>query len=382
MNPSLVKTDFAPAERIEKELIYQQAVKFNQDPLLTQMINSISSAVLILNQYRQVVYANDTFLNMLGIKEMRDVQGSRPGELMGCIYADTMEAGCGTDEHCGQCGAIRAVLNSMRDGIQDTQECRIAVKHSTGALDLQVMATPIIVNGDRFTVACVTDIADNKRKEVLERMFLHDVKNTAGGLNGFSKLLKQASTEKFKTYGEIIEDLSAKLLDEIDSFSQLMKAERNELELSPVNFTSIDFLRSIQNLYSNHSVSEGKSVKLDEGIRDLNLFTDITVLGRVVGNITKNALEAIKPGETVTLGCKMVADDKVQFYVSNPGEIPRKIQMQIFQRSFSTKGGGRGLGTYSIKLLSEQYLQGEVGFESSQDRGTTFSGIYPINLNT
>ena len=48
------------------------------------------------------------------------------------------------------------------------------------------------------------------------------------------------------------------------------------------------------------------------------------------------------------------------------------VRHQIFQRSFSTKGPGRGLGTYSVKLFTEQYLKGKVGFESLEGKGTTF----------
>jgi sensor histidine kinase regulating citrate/malate metabolism len=36
--------------------------------------------------------------------------------------------------------------------------------------------------------------------------------------------------------------------------------------------------------------------------------------------------------------------------------IPKDVQLQLFQRSFSTKGMGRGWGTYSIRLLTERYL--------------------------
>jgi sensor histidine kinase regulating citrate/malate metabolism len=51
--------------------------------------------------------------------------------------------------------------------------------------------------------------------------------------------------------------------------------------------------------------------------------------------------------------------------------------MQLFQRSFSTKGNGRGIGTYSIKLLTENYLKGKVSFFSNEEEGTVFS----IELN-
>jgi len=49
----------------------------------------------------------------------------------------------------------------------------------------------------------------------------------------------------------------------------------------------------------------------------------------------------------------------------------------LFQRSFSTKGEGRGLGTYSIKLYTERYLKGTVSFSSAEGEGTVFRVRYP-----
>ena len=63
---------------------------------------------------------------------------------------------------------------------------------------------------------------------------------------------------------------------------------------------------------------------------------------------------------------------------SVPGVIPPDDQLQIFQRSFSTKGRGRGLGTYSIRLLGEAYLGGAVSFTSTQRTGTTFRIELPL----
>ncbi len=56
--------------------------------------------------------------------------------------------------------------------------------------------------------------------------------------------------------------------------------------------------------------------------------------------------------------------------------------MQMFHRSFSTKGTGRGLGTYSMKLLSERYLGGSVTFRSIPGEGTTFTARYPRLLTS
>jgi len=63
---------------------------------------------------------------------------------------------------------------------------------------------------------------------------------------------------------------------------------------------------------------------------------------------------------------------EVLFWVHNSTHMPEETQSQIFKRSFSTKGKSRGLGTYSIRLLSEEYLGGKVWFESTPEKGTTF----------
>jgi signal transduction histidine kinase len=66
--------------------------------------------------------------------------------------------------------------------------------------------------------------------------------------------------------------------------------------------------------------------------------------------------------------------------VHNPAYIPRNVQIQLFLRSFSTKGAGRGLGTYSLKLLGERYLGGHVSFVSDEQEGTVFTLTVPDTL--
>jgi signal transduction histidine kinase len=108
----------------------------------------------------------------------------------------------------------------------------------------------------------------------------------------------------------------------------------------------------------------------------VDFVSDQNLLKRVIGNMAKNALEASKPGDSITLGCRR-EDGRICFYVHNPGYMQKSVQLQVFQRSFSTKGVGRGLGTYSIKLLTTRYLGGEVHFDTSPEKGTTFTVSIP-----
>ena len=113
---------------------------------------------------------------------------------------------------------------------------------------------------------------------------------------------------------------------------------------------------------------------------EMLIKSDKTLLRRVLGNLIKNALEASEKDSTVSLGIE-VFDSTIVFSVNNKSYMPKDIQLQIFQRSFSTKGTGRGIGTYSVKLLTEKYLHGTVSFFSTEEYGTTFYVTLPKVIN-
>jgi signal transduction histidine kinase len=136
-----------------------------------------------------------------------------------------------------------------------------------------------------------------------------------------------------------------------------------------------DYVRA---LYRHHPAAPGRHVDVDAA-PDLTLSTDATILRRVLGNLVKNALEASPPGARVELAAK-AEGDRVLFTCRNTGVIPPEVARQLFVRSFTTKGAGRGIGTYSIKLFSEQYLDGAVTFTSTPELGTCFTVALPKTL--
>jgi signal transduction histidine kinase len=130
-----------------------------------------------------------------------------------------------------------------------------------------------------------------------------------------------------------------------------------------------------------HEVANKKSIVIHKKSVDCVLETDRILLHRILINLMKNALEATDEGGIVTVGT-LDKTDEVRFWVKNDLIIPREIQLQIFQRSFSTKGAGRGIGTYSIRLLTENYLKGTVSFVSNEEEGTIFElGFKTPGLN-
>jgi len=150
-----------------------------------------------------------------------------------------------------------------------------------------------------------------------------------------------------------------------------VKAENHELVVNIQPIESLSFIHQIKNDLQFLEVAKGKNIVVNENSDDVSLESDPILLRRVLNNMVKNALEASIAGQNVTISVNKI-DQKLKFSVHNPKFIPREIEMQIFMRSFSTKGVQRGIGTYSMKILGEQFLKGTVDFATSEAEGTTF----------
>jgi signal transduction histidine kinase len=203
-------------------------------------------------------------------------------------------------------------------------------------------------------------------------MFFHDVLNSASGIKGVLELLPELSGEDFSDMVEVARALSRQLVEEIRGGKELGEAERGELRVSHGTLAVSGFLNRICELYRHLPVCAGK------WIRDVcipahsTIITDESILGRIMGNLIKNAVEASSPGETIAV--RFDAGPPAIFSVHNESIMPEAVKLQVFQRSFSTKAAqGRGIGTYSVKMLAERYLNGAVAFRSVSGEGTTFT---------
>lgn len=375
MSNDLNFTEFAPPGRDEISVIQDKYLQLMNLPQIKKLTDSIPDILMILNDKRQVVYANQRLSEIIQKETIDSILGLRPGEILNCQHSSKNIGGCGTTIFCSKCGAVNSIIKSL-EGFSTVDECRI-IDHNNNAYDLRVWATPYELEGKRYSIFAVQDISAEKRREALEKIFFHDIINTAGGLMGITQIIKE-SPEEFPEFKDILYEISTALMDEIKAQRILLQAEKGTLELSISLVNTLDLLNTVKNIYSNHLVAQGRSIVIEDNSANISFLTDNTLLKRVLGNLTKNALEAINEGDSVTIGVKQ-DENKIIFSVHNKTVIPPDVQLQLFQRSFSTKGLGRGLGTYSVKLLTENYLKGKVYFNSNEQEGTIF--YVELNIN-
>ncbi len=373
-------TRFATAERDSGETVKEQSNAFSLLPFFREIFNAVPDTLVVLNDKRQIVFANNSLLELLGAQDMQSVCGLRVGEVLGCVHARETPGGYGTTEHCSMCGAVNAILASQ-EGSADVQECRITPAGKGEALDLRIHATPIDFNEKRYTVFTAADIRHEKRRKALERTFFTDVLGTARDLHGTAEDLREPESvnDLSKKTGNIC-DLSDKLVGEITTHRILAAAENGELRPRPARMGLLKLLEAAIGSFEGHLLAEGRVIRIDEKAEDTEFVGERALHKLVLGHLVQNALEAsTKQGDVVTLGSAL-GSTTVEIWVHNPGEMPREVQLQLFQRSFTTKGEGRGLGTYMIRLLSEKYLDGKVSFTSTATDGTTFRATFPRAL--
>jgi signal transduction histidine kinase len=363
-------THFAPSERASDLKVGNLNRLLAGIPILDEILASVPDVLLFLNENRQIVYANHAAFRFLGVDPTPEVLGDRPGEALQCVHAAETHGGCGTTEFCQTCGAVQAIL-AAQEGQSDVRECRIAVKGSYDAVDLKVSTMPFEHDGESFVICALQDISHEKRRRTLERTFFHDVLNTAGGLQGYTELLTESEPEEMPDVATTVGEIAQNLIEEIETQRSLMAAEADELAVTVSDLRTKEILEELAVAYRRHEVASGKNIVVEAQSENVSFRSDHALLTRVLSNMVKNALEASSLGETITLGSESDGEHVV-FRVHNPTFMPRNVQLQVFKRSFSTKGTGRGIGTYSMRLLVTRYLKGSVDFESSEEHGTTF----------
>ncbi|MBN2215465.1 MAG: HAMP domain-containing histidine kinase [Bacteroidales bacterium] len=367
-------TKFAPAERASEERLLSGKKSIESIRQFSNLLNSLPFVAAILNEFRQIIYSNEVLLETLGNITIDDILGKRPGEVLSCIHAFKEPGGCGTAEHCRVCGAIRAVMESQEYNKKVIHECRITslINNEEISADYLVSATPFHWKDHKYTIITLSDISHEKRRKALEKVFFHDIINKAGSLSGLIDMLKDIKdNRKIKDYLRLARILSDELTEEILAQRSLLAAESGELELEFNQVRSRNLIQDNVDQIMNHYVAVNRQIEIDPDAVNIEFKTDPILLNRILTNMLKNALEATPEKEKILVGCDS-HDSKVVFWVHNNRVMPEEVKLQVFQRSFSTKGSNRGLGTYSIKLLGERYLKGKVWFKSEENFGTRF----------
>lgn len=380
MSDEKISTYFDSPEKSPPDKIREQKEAIQKDQLIAQLLNSFPDPIFILNQNRQIVAYNSKAAELFNGFSADEIYGLRVGEAINCIHAFEEPGGCGTTLACIHCGAGQCIKNTKETEELSSDECRITVNRGSieKSFDLKVQTSTINYKGENFIVFAAKSIEDEKRKQILQKVFFHDLLNTAGALYGLSAMLTDVEdVDELKSYSNMLQTTSTQLIQEIRAQRDLASAETGSLKLSIEKFRIDDILESAAAQYKKSELLNKRSLNIIYTNTSETIETDKTILVRCLGNLIKNALESSEENTEIIIWAEET-NDFTTFKVKNNEVIPAAIRPQIFKRSFSTKAKtGRGLGAYSVKLFAQQYLKGNVAFISDEINRTVFSLSIP-----
>jgi len=369
MSPIYKKND---SHKKQKETKYSDI--FN-DKFLKEFLQTLPYTTAILDDENKIILANRVRLDRERDVSVEEFFGHNPGSALNCIHAKNPGGPCHNEGVCKFCGVPNALLLAQKQDKKIVQETNITIEladKTEKSYDVELHASPFPYKNKKFILLSIIDISEQKRKRALERIFFHDVINKIGSLQNIIEMLNQPEyqEEKAELTGlsqEIIKDLNEEILQQ----KNLMAAESGDLKIHSTETNSRKIIEESISQLVQYPDSHNIKIEISPDTSNITFTTDPVILKRILINMLKNALEASETGNKVYIGSKE-KDQRILFWVYNYSYIPENNQIKIFDRTYSTKGSDRGLGTYSMKILGEQYLKGKVFFTTDRQKGTTF----------
>ncbi len=348
--------------------------------MVPMLVSAFPIYMAILNKKRQIVVSNEKAWQAKGFRNFEAIMGLRPGESLLCVNAKSGFDGCGSGDSCQFCGANNSIIQAIQTNTKHTEEC-IMVTTTNGrfeSLNFQITVTPLAVEDTTYYIFTAEDISNKKRRSNLERIFFHDLLNQVSTLQMSLKLVQEEKeTVLAKRLDHELPKMVSSIIENILEQRSILAAENGELILQISTIDTKDLISGL--CLTMGTLNNQITLAISSSSSFGALTSDASFVQRVLTNLLKNAIEACSEGNTVTIEVKH-HDALVTFRVNNPAVMSKELKSKIFQRSFSTKHADRGLGTYSAKILTENYLHGTIWFTSEEGAGTTFIVELPENI--
>jgi signal transduction histidine kinase len=205
----------------------------------------------------------------------------------------------------------------------------------------------------------------------------HELRTPLASVLGFSSLMldREVSPEETKRYLEVIRTEARRLAALLNDLLDLQRVEQEALELRSDEVDLNELLSTQVTLYS--AQSDAHELRFQQAGEPLTVRGDRDRLAQVVGNLLSNAIKYSPDGGVVEVTAEAIGDE-AWIWVRDEGlGIPGGHQEQIFTKFFRGDVGrelgisGTGLGLVLARQIVEAH-GGQIGFESTSGRGSTF----------
>lgn len=219
-------------------------------------------------------------------------------------------------------------------------------------------------------------LAQSERETAWKEMakqVAHEIKNPLTPMRLSVQMLERKLEVSDKNK---LTEFTESMLSQIDALSNIATAFSRFASMPEMKKEKVGLKAFLDRINAAH-----ESVNLDCPEQDVVIDADKDQLTRVLNNLILNAEQAVPESREpeITVGYKRLSDEVVEVFVIDNGVgIPESRREKVFEPSFTTKTQGMGLGLAMVKNIVNGF-KGEITFESTEGKGTTFIVRLPIS---
>lgn len=339
--------------RIKDILVHARMETIQREKYYAEILDRVGTGVLVINAKGNVYQINRSALRMFGLPVVT---------------------------HVNQLSVIDRTVSRTILALKSGEKQQLSFSTERGVSNLSVDASEMIVRDTPLRIIAMNDVheeLDEKENESwirLIRILTHEIMNSVAPITSISDSLlsKKESIPVSAQEGiEVIRTTSRGLVRFVESYRQLTRIPAPNCR----PFYLRPFLERMRMLALQGQVVQTAAViDIDVAPADLLLYADEDLIGQVVLNLLKNALQALteeKQGE-IRIEAREAESGAIVLDVADNGKgMPAEVVENVFVPFFTTKQDGSGIGL----SLSRQIMRlhgGSLILKSTRPEGTVF----------
>ena len=344
--------------RILQILLQAKADAKEREKYYEMIMNSVNTGIVVINEKGFVLQQNSESLRLLGLP----------------VFT-----------HIRQLERIDEKLAERFTDLQPGEKYHLSFRNERGAVNLSVRVSETVLKGERVKLIAMNDIhGEMEDKEVdtwirLTRVLTHEIMNSVTPITSISSTLlsrHDEMKEELRNGLELISDTGKGLISFVESYRRFTHIPTPQ----PTLFYVGRFIERMTQLASHHHASH-IAIQTDIRPDDLILYADEDLIGQVVLNLLKNAIQAIGPDHPdgqIMVRASCNSNESIVIEISNNGPaIPPEEAEHIFTPFFTTKEGGSGIGL-SVARPIMRLSGGSISLKSNApNHRTTFVLLFP-----
>jgi len=213
----------------------------------------------------------------------------------------------------------------------------------------------------------------------MAKQIAHEIKNPLTPMKLNVQYLQKAWNDKVEDFDSYLNRVANTLIEQINNLSSIASEFSKFAQMPSAKAEEVNLVEKIENCCTLFASSTLARITLENQAGKVILVkADGEQLLGVFNNLIKNAIQAINPDQEGLINIRVQQLPRIaRVSVSDNGRgVPENIRHNLFEPSFTTKTGGKGLGLAIARRIVEN-AGGNIWFDSEEGKGATFYVDFP-----